>query len=85
MIERLKTLRRNLKLSQASFGKKIGVSQAAIDDVESGRNKLTERNLKNICRVFNVNLDWLRNGEGEMFLPQIEKTALDLFSSKRKI
>ncbi len=69
MTDRLKQLRKELKLSQAAFAKKIGVSPAAINEIESGRNKLTERNQKAICREFNVNPEWLKDGEGKMFLP----------------
>ena len=85
MREKLRALRAKLKLSQAAFAEKIGLKQKAIADIEVGRNKLTERNFENICRVFNVNPDWLRNGEGEMFLPQVEKTALDLFVEEKNL
>ena len=85
MREKLRALRAKLKLSQAAFAEKIGLKQKAIADVEVGRNKLTERNFENICRVFNVNPDWLRTGEGEMFLPQAEKTALDWLVEEKKL
>lgn len=67
MVDRLKELRKELELSQAAFGEKIGVKQSTIGDIESGKNKLSDRNIAAICRVFNVNEEWLRNGEGEMF------------------
>lgn len=67
MIERLKELRKALKLSQAAFGDKIGIKQSTMGDIESGKNKLSERNFEAICRVFNVNPEWLREGKGEMF------------------
>ena len=85
MREKLQALRGALKLSQAAFANKIGLKQKAIADVEIGKNRLTERNFNNICRVFNVNPDWLRNGTGEMFLPKVEKSILDLFVEKYKL
>ena len=69
MVDRLKELRKVLKLSQAAFAEKIGLKQSAIGDIESGKNNLNTRNLNAICREFNVNSEWLKTGEGEMFLP----------------
>ncbi len=85
MREKLRALRAALGLSQATFAEKIGLKQKAIADVETGRNKLTTRNFDNICRAFNVNPDWLRDGVGEMFLPEIEKSALDLFAEENNL
>lgn len=79
MIERLKQLRKKLKLSQAAFAKVLGLSQSAIGDIESGRNSLNERNFTAICREFNVNPSWLRDGVGEMFL---NPSALDKLAAE---
>lgn len=67
MNTRIKALRKYLKLNQTKFGEKIGLKQRTIADIERGRNSLTKRNFDNICRVFDVNPDWLKTGEGEMF------------------
>lgn len=72
MVERLKKLRKYLKMSQGEFGKKIELSASAIGEIERGTNKLTDRNIEAISRVFNVNPDWLRDGVGEMFSPPKE-------------
>ena len=68
MNERLKMLRKTLKLSGEKFGEKIGVKRSAISDLETGRNNLSEQMLLAICREYNVNEEWLRTGEGEMFI-----------------
>ena len=68
MNERLKAIRKNLSLSQESFGKKLGVTGAGISKIESGDRSLTEQMVLAICREFNVREEWLRNGSGEMFL-----------------
>lgn len=66
--ERLKCLRKNyLQLTQNQLGKAIGVTGFVISDVEKGKSNLTERNLSAICKTFNVNEDWFRNGKGEVF------------------
>ena len=66
--DRLKNLRKTLKLTMEEFGKKLGISKAAISRIENGIVNLTEQNRISICREFNVNEQWLRTGEGEMFL-----------------
>ena len=38
--------------------------------------KITERVIKDICREFDVNEEWLRTGEGEMFVELPEGTEL---------
>ena len=62
---------KTLKLTQKEFGVKIGVTNFTISDIEKGKRVLTERNLNSICEKFNVNKEWLANGIGEMFLPQL--------------
>ena len=68
MNDRIKELRTALKLSQKAFGARLGVTDAAISSIESGRRNLTDQMEISICREFNVNKNWLRTGEGEMFL-----------------
>lgn len=65
--ERIKELRKTLGLTLEKFGQSLGVSHAAISNIESGKRNLTEQMTKSICREYNVNENWLRNGEGDMF------------------
>lgn len=69
MKNRLIALRKNLKLTQAEFAKRINLTRAAISQYELGNNQITERTVSDICREFNVSEDWLRNGTGPMFRP----------------
>ena len=55
-------------MSQESFGKKLGVTGTAISRIEIGNRALTEQMILAICREFNVREEWLRTGNGEMFL-----------------
>ena len=68
MNERLRALRRELGKSQAEFGKAIGLSQRSISEMEVGTNAITDRKFDAICKTFNVNPEWLRDGVGEMFV-----------------
>jgi transcriptional regulator with XRE-family HTH domain len=67
MNDRLKKIRKELNLTQEEFAQKIDLSRSGFAGVEVGNAKLTDRNIKKICKVFNVNEHWLRTGEGEMF------------------
>ena len=67
--ERVRILRKELSLTLENFGKKLGVGKTAIYKIEKGENSLTDRMLESICREFRVDEDWLKTGEGEMFLP----------------
>lgn len=77
--DRVKTIRKELMLNQTQFAEKIGISQRALSSIERETTNLTERNTREICRVFNVNEQWLRTGEGEMFLEPSEDEQLAEF------
>ena len=64
---RFKKLRKSLNLNQTEFGEKLGITTTAVSKIEKKTNNLTEQNIKAICREFNVNEEWLRTGNGEMF------------------
>ena len=49
------------------FGSRIGIKKNSLSQIENGHNNLTEQNVLLICKEFNVNEEWLRNGTGEMF------------------
>ena len=79
--ERIKELRKeHLKLSQAAFGERLGVNRDVINNIENNRLSKPEQKLslmKLICKEFQVNEDWLLNGNGEMFeeLPEEDEKA----------
>ncbi len=66
--ERIKILRKELKLSQPAFGERLGVKRDVIANIELERVPVKEIMIKHICRTFDVNPLWLEKGEGEMFL-----------------
>lgn len=69
MNERLKAIRHALNLSQEEFGSNIGIkSRAHISSLESGTRNITDRIIGDICREYGVNEQWLRTGDGEMFV-----------------
>ncbi len=67
MVKRLRVLRDTLGLTQEEFGRRLGVTNAAICRLEAGGNKLTEQMIKSICREYHVRREWLLDGTGDMF------------------
>lgn len=78
MNERIRQLRKTLGLTLEKFGERLGVKKNAISQIETGRNSITDQMFKSICREFDVNEEWLRNGTGEMF---VEKTRDEQIAS----
>lgn len=69
-MKRLLELIDKLGMNQKSFADALGITGAAITEVVKGRTKgLSEQTLSAIALKFNVNLNWLLTGKGEMFLP----------------
>ena len=65
--ERIKYIRKDLKMSQKDFGEKIGLKPNSLSDIETEKNSVTEQTLKAVCREFNVSQQWLRKGKGEIY------------------
>ena len=72
--KRLKKIRLALGLSGEDFGKKIGVSKQYISNLEADRNILNNEKLVSLLVDFNVNLNYLIAGKGEIFINECENT-----------
>lgn len=81
MNERLKQLRKALKLNQVDFGAKLSLTGSAISRYESGVNAMADNIVLLICREFDVNEEWLRYGSGAMF-NQKNMDLIDQLSNK---
>ena len=71
MKDRIKQIRKANKLTQVEFGERIGVKGNTVTNYETGLRNPTDAVMLSICREFNVNEEWLRTGNGEMFIPKI--------------
>ena len=77
--DRVRLLRKSLKLTQEEFGKRIYVSQSLLTEIELGHRKVNNRTIQLIVSEYNVNKDWLLTGNGGMFFappPEIKKDQL---------
>lgn len=68
MNERIKKVRKALDLTQQEFAERIGIKRNTVANYETGRNEPIDAVIALICREFNVSEEWLRTGEGEMFV-----------------
>ena len=82
MNERLKELRSYLGKSQEEFGKMLGLSKSGISEIESGRRNVTEQHLIMLqnCSESYINVNWVRTGEGEMFLDVSREVEIARFT-----
>lgn len=68
MNTRIREIRNHLGLTQTEFGKRIGLSRPMVANLEGeGRAEIKDHVIHLICKEFNVNEEWLRSGNGEMF------------------
>ena len=77
--ERVKKLRKSLGLTQEKFGERIGVKKNTISQIESGVNGVTDQLRLAVCREFRVSEEWLRTGDGEMFVEPDEDEEITRF------
>lgn len=77
MNERIKALRKKIKLTQQEFADKLNIKRGAVANYEIGRNEPIDAVISLICKTFHVNEEWLRNGIGEMFedVPEEDEKA----------
>lgn len=76
MQDRIKEIRKEKNLTQQELGDLIGLSRNFIAQIEMGTKIPSDRTIKDICRIFHINEDWLRNGNGEMTSPRTKNQQI---------
>lgn len=74
--QRIRDARKAAGKTQKDFSKILGMSENYIWQIENGQREPSDRTVRDICRVFNVNEAWLRTGEGEMHTPKTRSEEL---------
>jgi transcriptional regulator with XRE-family HTH domain len=64
--ERLKAIRKTMRLTQQQFAQRIGVSRDVVASWEIGRVQPSEAMLRLISRECAANYEWLKYGAGTM-------------------
>ena len=67
MHERIKSLRRDLKMTQQEFADRLHIKRGAVANYEVGRNVPADSVIALICKEFGVSEMWLRTGEGKPY------------------
>lgn len=76
---RFKARRMELNLTQVEVAAAAGVSQQAVESIESGRTK-RPRNLLDLAKALNCSPDWLLNGKNVMPLTEISTRRIPILS-----
>ena len=79
MNDRLRLLRKSLKMTQQTFANKIGLKRNTVANYEIGNVSPSDRTIADICREFDANEIWLRTGEGEMFVEKSRDEEIAAF------
>lgn len=77
--DRLKELRKTLKLSQTKFGESIGVGLGVIRNLEDGITEPSTALVDLMSKVYNVDVVWLETGDGEMFRKMTRREKIASF------
>lgn len=80
--KRLKNIRSALNLTQEQFGKALGISKQFYSNIETDRTLLNNEKLVLLFKDYNVNLNYLVGGIGQIF--NSKTTIDDEFTAKVK-
>ena len=61
------------------FAEALNVSPAFVTEMCAGRKFPSDRTIADICRVYNVNEDWLRDGTGETFMRMSREETIEAY------
>jgi len=64
----LETLRAHLGITKKEFASKLGITQNAYTNYISGKRNIPTNLVLKIKQLFDISIEWLLTGKGEMFL-----------------
>lgn len=82
MKNRIRELRKELGLTQAEFGERLGIKANTVGNYETGLRVPSDAIIFSICREFDANEDWLRTGSGDMFITKTRSQEIVDFMSE---
>jgi len=71
--ERIKNIRLELRLSQDKFGEGLGITKQYVSNIENGIALLSNEKLTSLLVNYNVNINYILTGKGEVFLGSDKK------------
>jgi len=80
MLNRVKTVMETLNISQAQLARDLKFTRGYVSHLLKEKRELSASFVAQFCLAYKVNENWLRTGDGEMFL-----TSQDESCNERKI
>lgn len=80
MHTRINEIIKHFKLTKTEFARRLGISQPFVSRLCSGESIPSDRTIQDICRIFFVNPEWLRTGEGEPYLERTREAEIMSFA-----
>lgn len=78
---RIEELVSTLNITKTAFAEKIKVTQPYISKLISGNGIPSDRLIEDICEKFDVDENWLRTGEGEMYIQRTRSEKITDFAA----
>ena len=67
---RFRALRKRLDLTIAQMADVLGLSPSGISAIECAQRNVTDKHIRLLASAYpRLNVEWLKSGEGDMFLP----------------
>lgn len=84
MKDRLKEIRKTNKAwkTQDDFAEFLGISKSNLSSYEAGRRMPSDAVVQLICQKCNINEEWLRTGNGEMFNSRTRNQEIGAFANE---
>ena len=75
--ERIKRVRTELNMTQVNFSRQISISQSSLGEIETGVRKVNDRIIQLISSQFNINKEWVKTGNGNMYIKEKSDIRLE--------
>ena len=76
---RIAEVRKAVNMNQVDFATSLNLTKNYISLIENGNRVPSDRTIRDICDKFHISEDWLRYGEGEMFLKRTREEEIAAF------
>jgi transcriptional regulator with XRE-family HTH domain len=80
--DRIKILRKELRITQKKMAEKLEISQAYLSDIENGKMEANAKTLFGLSKNFGVRMLWLMDGIGEIFVPSFGDFRMTVYEKK---
>lgn len=80
--ERIRYIRKEiLEMTLEEFAKQINISRSNLGNIETGRIRLTDRVVTDICEKYGVSRKWIEDGVEPIFPPVSREDEISLFAA----